>query len=134
MLLQLEELLIALGIILAVFIVAILFNTLILKVAIKAVRGEKTQFGSVLLTSLLLIVISAAISFAVNLVIPGNLYIGSALALIVELFLIKARHRTTFLGALGALIIYVIVMVVLIVVLMFVFPTVLLTIMTFLGL
>jgi len=134
MLLQLEELLIALGIILAVFIVAILFNTLILKVAIKAVRGEKTQFGSVLFTSLLLIVISAAISYAVNLVIPGNLYIGSALALIVELFLIKARHRTTFLGAFGALVIYVIVMVVLIVVLMFVFPTVLLTIMTFLGL
>ncbi len=134
MLLQLEELLILLGTILAIFLIAILINTLILKVAIKAVRGEKTQFGSVLLTSLLLMLISAIVTYAVNLVLPGNLYIGSILALVIELFLIKARHRTTFLGALGALIIYVIVMVVLIVIMMFVFAGTFAIILTFLGL
>jgi hypothetical protein len=134
MLLQLEELLIALGIILAVFLIAILINTLILKVAIKAVRGEKTQFGSVLLTSLLLIVISAVVTYAVNLVLPGYFYVGILVPLIFQVFLIKARHRTTFLGALGALIIYVIVMVVLIFVLIFVFPAIYATIITFIGL
>ena len=134
MLLQLEELLVVLGIMLAIFIVAIFINTIVLKIAIKAVRGEKTQFGAVLFTSLLLMVISMVITYAFNLVLPGNLYLGSGVALLIELFFIKARHKTTFLGALGALIIYVIVIVVMVLVLVFVFPALLATILTFIGL
>jgi len=134
MLLQLEELLIILGTILALFIVGVVINTFVLKIAIKAVRGEKTTFGNVLFTSLLLMVISAVISYAVNWVLPDNLYIGSAVALVIELFFIKARHRTTLLGALGALILYVIVLVIFIVVLMVAFASTFAAILTFIGL
>lgn len=128
------EILVPLGIFLAIILVVIIFNTILLKIGIKAVRGEKTRFGTVFITSMLLVVISGIISFGVNLIIPGNLYIGSAVSLVFNLFIIKARHRTTLLGAFAALIIYVIVTVVLILVLSILFAGTLGAILALIGL
>jgi len=126
--------LIAIGIFVGIFIAVILINTIVLKMGIKAVKGEETSLGRVFLTSLLLIFVSGIFSAVFAIVFPNLTLIGSILSLIIDLFIIKGRHHTTFLGALGALIIYTIVLVVVIIVLIFFFTTILSTFLAIFGL
>ncbi|MHA1584011.1 MAG: hypothetical protein ACTSWL_02060 [Promethearchaeota archaeon] len=127
------DLLIAIGVLLGVIIVAILLNTIALKMGIKAVKGEKSGLGRVFLTSLLLIFLTGIFSAAFGYFFPGLLYVGSIISLLIEIFIIKGRHNTTFLGALGALIIYVIVLVIIIVLIWLFFASLLAPILTLLG-
>lgn len=107
------------GILILIIILTIILLTFALQLGIKAVKGENAKLGPVFLTGLIMIMISAIVSFVFGLFLPT--WVGSVVSLILELFIIKARHKTTFLGALGALIIYIIMIFVIIIILMFVF-------------
>jgi len=123
MMLDLADVIAALGgigFVILILVIAIVLVVFALQIGIRAVKGEDTGLGPVFLTGLIMIVISAVISAAFGfLSLPA--LIGSIVSLVVNLFIIKARHKTTYLGALGALVIYVIMVVIIFVVLSLVF-------------
>ena len=90
--------------IIVLFVVMLLILVLALKIGIGAVKGRNTEFGEVFVTALIMMVISAVLSF----LIP----FGALIAFIIWLFVIQSRHGTTILGALGALILALIMLVV----------------------
>ncbi|MHA1727320.1 MAG: hypothetical protein ACTSWY_01150 [Promethearchaeota archaeon] len=95
------------GLILIV-VVLILVYLFSLKIGIQAVKGTNTGLGSVFLTALINVLVSFA-CFAVGFFIPAILLIGWLIAIIISLLVIKSRHDTSFLGALGAVIIAIII-------------------------
>ncbi len=123
MMLDLADVIAALGgigFVILILVIAIVLVVFALQIGIRAVKGEDTGLGPVFLTGLIMIVISAVISTAFGfLSLPA--LIGSIVSLVFNLFIIKARHKTTYLGALGALVIYVIMVVIIFVVLSLVF-------------
>ncbi len=131
MLLDLGDVIAALGgigIVILIIVIAIVLVVFALQIGIRAVKGEDTGLGPVFLTGLIMVLISAVISTAFGyLTLPA--LIGSIASLIVNLFIIKARHKTTYLGALGAIVIYVVMVVIIFVVLSLVFTGFLATLM-----
>ncbi len=131
MLLDLGDVIAALGgigIVILIIVIAIVLVVFALQIGIRAVKGEDTGLGPVFLTGLIMVLISAVISTAFGyLTLPA--LIGSIASLIVNLFIIKARHKTTYLGALGAIVIYVVMVVIIFVVLSLVFAGFLATLM-----
>ncbi|MHA1718126.1 MAG: hypothetical protein ACTSWX_08925 [Promethearchaeota archaeon] len=107
------------GYLLLIIFVTIILITFALKIGINAVKGENTGLGSVFITGLIAIFISLVISFVFQFFLPA--WVGYLVSLIIDLFIIKARHKTTFLGAFGAIVIYVVVLIVIIIVLSFIF-------------
>ena len=95
-------------IVVLIFVIVIVLETFALKIGIKAVKGENTKLGPVFLTGLIMIFISAVISFVFGFFLPA--WVGSIVSLLFNLFIIKARHKTSFLGALAAIIIFIIVL------------------------
>ena len=123
MILDLADVIAALGgigFVILIIVIAIILVVFALQIGIRAVKGEDTGLGPVFLTGLIMIVISAVISTAFGYLTIQPL-IGSIVSLLVNLFIIKARHKTTYLGALGALVIYVVMVVIIFVVLSLVF-------------
>jgi len=106
------------GVVIFVVIVIILIFTLLfsLKVGINAVKGKNDGYGEIFLTVILMNVVSFLL-----LLIPVFPLIMSILSFVIGLLIIKARHETSFLGALGAIIIALIVMVVVLLVLGLIF-------------
>ncbi len=107
------------GYLLLIIFVTIILITFALKIGINAVKGENTGLGSVFITGLIAIFISLVISFVFQFFLPA--WVGYLVSLIIDLFIIKARHKTTFLGAFGAIVIYVVVLIVILIVLSFIF-------------
>ncbi len=124
-LLDIGDVLLALGsnilILILIIVIVIVLVTFALQVGIKAVKGENTKLGPVFLTGLIMVIISFGISFGFGYLLPAYAWIGTIIALLLELFIIKLRHKTTYLGALGAIIIYIIILVIIIVVIGFIF-------------
>ncbi len=100
------------GIVLLMLVIVIVVMTFALKIGIGAVKGEDNGLGSVFVTGILMIVLFILITFAIGLLQPSLSLIGSIVALIIGLFILKSRHNTTFLGAFGAIIIYIVVLVI----------------------
>jgi len=98
--------------------------TFALQVGIKLFKGENAQLLLVFLTSLYILIIPLVFLIIFGLLYPN--WIGYVIALIVSViiapFIIKAKHKTTFLGAIGAVFVYII-MVVIIYVIIYVFLT-----------
>ncbi|MHA1510110.1 MAG: hypothetical protein ACTSRX_00150 [Promethearchaeota archaeon] len=107
------------GIVILIIVIIIVLLTIALQIGIKAVKGEDSKLGHVFVTGLFIIVITSILSFVVGLFLP--VWVGNVVSLLITLFIIKARHDTTLLGALAALIIYVIMVVIIVVALSFVF-------------
>ena len=107
------------GIVILIFVIIIVLLTIALQIGIKAVKGEDSKLGHVFVTGLFIIIITSVMSFIVGLFLP--VWIGNVVSLLITIFIIKARHDTTLLGALAAIIIYVIMVVIIIVALSFVF-------------
>ncbi len=99
------------GMVLIMLVIVIVVMTFALKVGIGAVKGEHTGLGEVFISGILMIVLFLLITFAIGLLQPSLSFLGSIVALIIGLFILKSRHNTTFFGALGAIIIYIIVLV-----------------------
>ena len=114
----------AVGALLITIFVVIALAVISLIIGIKAVKGEKTGFGEVLITGLHNIFLVFVVTTVFMMVLPLYAFIGSIAALIISMFIIKARHETTFLGAFGAIIIYTIMLIILYVVMKFVFGNV----------
>ncbi|MCP4761602.1 MAG: hypothetical protein GY870_07460 [archaeon] len=88
-------------------VVAIFIFVFAWRVGINAVKGQNTETGAILVTAL--------INLVVNL-ICGFLPFGMLIYIIVALLVIKSRHETSFLGAIGAFIISMIITLVLIII------------------
>lgn len=120
MLLDISDVILALGgsivILILIIVIVVILVTFALQIGIKAVRGENTKLGPVFITNLIMDILSFGISYGFGLLLPAYGYIGSIIALLLNLFIIKLRHKTTYLGALGALIIYVIMLIIIFVV------------------
>ncbi len=86
-------------------------------------KGENTQLLLVFITSLYILIIPTGFFIVFVLIFPN--WIGYVLALIISViiapFIIKAKHKTTFLGAIGAVFVYVIMVVIIYVILTLVY-------------
>ena len=109
----------SIGIVILIIVIAIVLVVFALQIGIRAVKGEDTGLGPVFLTGLSIIIISSIVSFAFSFFLP--IWIGNLVSLLVALFIIKARHDTTLLGALAAVVIYVVMIIVIIFVLSLIF-------------
>ncbi|MHA1672857.1 MAG: hypothetical protein ACTSYI_04460 [Promethearchaeota archaeon] len=117
------ELLILIGWILLFLFIAIAIAVISLSIGIRAVKGDNTSFGKVFVTGLITIFISGVITFVTQLIMPGYAFIGSLVSLLIILVILMRRHDTSFLGSLGAILIYAIVLIVILFVLFFFAPT-----------
>lgn len=124
MLLQIPEILVTIGLILLIVFITIAIAVISFSIGIKAVKGENTSFGPVFITGLIAVFLNGLISYIFQLFLPGWALIGAVISLIITLFIIQRRHETTFLGALGAIVIYIVVLVIILVVLFVFLPTV----------
>jgi len=115
--LQIPEILITIGWIVLLIFISIAIAVISFSIGIRAVKGGKTSFGSVFITGLIAVFLGGLISYIFQLFLPGWAFIGLLISLIVTLFIIERRHNTTFLGALGAIIIYIIVLAIILVIL-----------------
>ena len=83
-----------------IIVLALLIMVFSLKVGLGAVKGNKTEMGTVFITGLLAWIILAIstwiLSFFLNL---G--WLGFIIAIIIAILVIKSRHDTTFFGAIG---------------------------------
>jgi hypothetical protein len=118
------EVLKAILVLLAVIFVFIFIEVFALMIGIGAVKGENTSFGNVFLTELIIVFIMGLITFVFQMVMPAYVWAGGIAGLIIGMFIIQARHNTTFLGALGAIFIYAVFIVILYVLLVFVFTSI----------
>lgn len=123
MLAQLDTL-IQIGWILLLIFIAIAIAVISFAIGIRAVKGENTSFGQVFLTGLIAIFLSGVITFVMQLILPGFAFIGSLISLLIMMFVIMNRHKTTFFGALGAILIYALVLVLILVILFVFLPSV----------
>ena len=125
MLLDISDVILALGgsilILIVIIVIVIILVTFALQIGIKAVRGENTKLGPVFITNLIMDIISFGISFGFGELLPAYAWIGTIVALLLNLFILKLRHKTTYLGGLGALIIYVIMIIIIFVIVGFIF-------------
>lgn len=112
------------AILLLVIFIFIFVAVFALKIGIKAVKGENTKFGEVFITGLVMIFLMSIITGAFQLILPAFAFIGSIIALLIGMFIIKSRHKTTLLGGFAAIIIYAVMIVVLYILLIFVFTSV----------
>jgi len=112
MLLDLQDiidLLGGIGYLILIIVITIVLLTIPLQIGIKAVKGENTKLVPVFLTGLLLVIISSILSIAFGF-LPIPAWIGTIVSLLINLLIIKIRHKTTYLGALGALILWIVVL------------------------
>ena len=120
MLLDIGDVILALGgsilILILIIVIVVILVTFALQIGIKAVKGENAKLGSVFITSVLMNIISFGISFGFGELLPAYAWIGTIVALLLNLYIIKLRHKTTYLGGLGALIIYVIMIIIIFVI------------------
>ena len=125
MLFDIGDVILALGgsllIFILIIVIFVILVTFALQIGIKAVKGENTKLGPVFITNLIMDILSFGISYGFGLLLPTYGYIGSIIALLLNLFIIKLRHKTTYLGALGALIIYVIMLIIIVIIVGFIF-------------
>ncbi|UYP44137.1 hypothetical protein NEF87_000422 [Candidatus Lokiarchaeum ossiferum] len=98
------------GMVLIMLLIVVVVMTLALKIGINAVKGEQTGLGEVFITGILMITLFILITFATGFFQPSLSFLGSIISLIIGLFILKSRHNTTFLGAFGALIIFIVVL------------------------
>ena len=94
-----------------------------MQLGIKLFKGENTQLLLVFLTGLYILIIPTVFFIIFVLLFPN--WIGYVLSLIIAIiiapFIIKAKHKTTFLGAIGAEFVYVIMVIIIYVILSLVY-------------
>lgn len=112
---------VAIGTIILIALLVIIVPAVALFIAIKLVKVDKDSFGQVLLTYLLLMVISLGISGLSTYFFPSFGIYMSCVGFIIDIFVVKARHDTSFGKALGIIIIYGVFFVIIIFVILLVF-------------
>jgi len=116
----LEQILAATGgivFLIVIILVVLLIYVVAMRTGIKAVKGKNTETGAILITALTTFLINVILDLVFLFVpIPFSFLIG----IIISLIVIMKRHKTTFFGALGAIIIAFIITMILAVIFIFI--------------